>query len=202
MIEDSSSAADNALDGLEQLQSMLQGARAATPEQRAAGPPPAMLEMMRMMAAGAPRRPGGQDNMPAGGKSTAPTPSSAEESAVPVPAPAGRDENAVTATATAPPVRSVDRAITESPRWRAQTTWVMSAGDGSGLRLVICEDDETEEAEIAEARLEGETASHLTTLRPSDSGPDSAESSAAVPPCDLLLEAGPAAAIVRATAIR
>ena len=43
------SAAVSALDGLAQLQEMLKGARGATPEQRAAGPPAAMMEMMRAM---------------------------------------------------------------------------------------------------------------------------------------------------------
>ena len=187
----SSSAAENPLDGLAQLQLMLQGARAATPEQRAAGPPPAMLEMMRMMAA---RR---QDMLP--GTSAAPTRSRTEETAVPVPAPAGREPVAAPAP---PDVQSANAVPTESPRWRAQTTWIMDTGDGGGLRLVVCDDDETEEAEIAEARLEGQTASQLTTLRASHLLEDSTDRAAAAPPCDLMLEASPAAAIVRATVIR
>ena len=145
-----------------------------------------MMEMMRMMAAqrqqAPPIVPPSSDAARTGGASS---------------------HGELDVSAEAPPVRSVDTASTEAPRWHAQTTWVMDARDTSGLRLVICEDDATEEAEIAEARREGQAAAkHLTTLSPSASGPGAIHPTPAAPPCDLLLEAVPSAAILRATAIR
>ena len=189
------SAADGALDGLAQLQEMLKGSRAATPEQRAAGPPPAMMEMMRMMASQReqpppPRAPA------AGGHTFAPAAAAPAVTPAPAVAPPASDQPAVPAPAVPLPEPA---APAGPPRWRAQTTWEMGDEDGSGLRLVICEDDATEEAEIAEGRLEGQTTPRLTTLRPAASETPGV---AAVPPCDLLLEAVPAAAIVRATVIR
>ena len=204
---ESSRAADGALDGLAQLQEMLKGARSATPEQRAAGPPPAMMEMMRMMAAQRQETQGSSSRVAAPSAAAtppvvAPAPPSADGVAIaPAAAPLSRDEPAVPSLTAAPPVDAVDAVPADPPRWRAQTTWVMSSVDGSGLRLVICEDDATEESEVAAARLEGQTVSQLTTLSPS-SDSDLAGPSAAAPPCDLLLQAGAGAAIVRATAIR
>lgn len=146
-----------------------------------------MMEMMRMMAA---QR-----------QQTPPIVPASANTVAPIPAPSfGQAELDVSPDA--PPVRSVDTASTERPRWHAQTTWVVDATDSSGLQLVICEDDATEEAEIAEARRKGQTATQLTTLSPSALGPGAIHHTAAAPPCDLLLEVAPSAAIVRVTAIR
>ena len=86
------------------------------------------------------------------------------------------------------------------PRWSAQTTWEMSTDDdSSGLRLVICEDDQSEAAELAEGKAEA-SSQPLTMLRPEPAELTESGAPAAVPPCDLLLGATPAAAIVRCAA--
>ena len=192
------SAAVSALDGLAQLQEMLKGARGATPEQRAAGPPAAMMEMMRAMGQHQ------QEMRAAAAPEPLPEPVLAVAAPLPpapAPAPAEKPAPQVPAPVVAPPAPADPQLDGGAPRWSAQTTWEMGSEDGSGLRLAICEDDATEEAEIAEGRLEAQTVPQLTTLRPGLPPAYDSGAARAVPPCDLLLQASPAAAIVRATVV-
>jgi hypothetical protein len=153
-------ASIDAPEGLAALQSLV----AAGPGQQTAagdasdGPPPALMEMLRQMSAQ-------KQQLTAA-------------SSLP-PGPAGRAVSPAEVVPAPPP------ALVRAVKWSAQSSWLMANEEGRGLQLVVCEDDSTEQAEIAASGAI--QPGPLTRLDPE---PQSVA-------CDLLLGADPHARILR-----